>query len=350
MISSEQQSALVAWKGLLAEAGLDRVLIRHPECEPPQVAPRFRVVTRLFGDGQEVSLGEFRTCVPDDLLAGLEALGLVNRIEDRVATPYRLAFHMGLGLFYEKASPSARFYYGNDSTELSRMLVGATGNVLDLCSGVGPQALVCARTATRVTAVEIEPQAAKLFWINAAMNGLADKVEILIGDLLDPVAGRRFDLISCNPPFMPVPPGVRYPVFAGGGGDGLDFFRRLLPGLAEALTPDGRCEAVGALLGNHEGPNLAPFKKMAADSCLALIVDCRTREDLEGETLKQLVGIALQDQSEEDIERAFRSHFAHLNATHLYCFLLHAMPSPSPMLCASYFDGERTAFRMASFP
>ena len=287
--------------------------------------------------------------MPDELLSTLEALGLVNRTGDRVAPAYRLVFHLGLWLFCEKVSPSAKFYYGNDSIELSRMLVGAKGSVLDLCSGVGTQALVCARTAAHVTAVEIEPLAAKLFWVNAAMNELSDKVELINGDLLGPVAGRSFDLISCNPPFMPVAPGVRYPRFADGGGDGLEIVRRLMAGLPEALTPGGRCEVIGAVLGNGEGPDLAAFKKMAADSSLAIIIDCRTREELEGKTMKQLVGIAMEGGGEEDVERAFRNHFASLGATHLYCFLLHAVRAPSPMVCASYFDGQNTAFRMVPF-
>ncbi len=348
MLTSEQQRALFQWKNLLAEAGLDRVLIRDPGSEPPPMAERFQVLARLFGEGQDVERRDFEAYVPDELLSTVEALGLVNRIGDRVAPAYRLVFHLGLWLFCEKVSPSAKFYYGNDSIELSRMLVRAEGSVLDLCSGVGTQALVCARTAARVTAVEIEPLAAKLFWVNAAMNGLSDKVELINGDLLGPVAGRSFDVISCNPPFMPVAPGVRYPRFADGGGDGLGIVRRLMAGLPEALTPGGRCEVVGAVLGNREGPDLAAFKEMAANSSLAIIIDCRACMELEGKTLKQLVGMAMEG-GEEDVERAFRSHFASLGATHIYYFLLHALRASSPMVCASYFDGLNTAFRMVPF-
>ena len=350
MLTSEQERALIQWKDLLAEAGLERVLIRDPKGEPPQIAERFQVLARLFGEGKDVERRDFEACVPNELLSTVEALGLVNRIGDRVAPAYRLVFHLGLWLFCEKVSPSAKFYYGYDSIQLSRMLVGAKGSVLDLCSGVGTQALVCARTAARVTAVEIEPLAAKLFWVNAAMNGLSDKVELINGDLLGPVAGRSFDVISCNPPFMPVPPGVRYPRFADGGGDGLGIVRRLMAGLPEALAPGGRCEAIGAVLGNGEGPDLAAFKEMAADSSLAIIVDCRTREELEGKTMKQLVGIVMEGGAGEDVERAFRSHFASLGATHLYCFLLHAVRSPSPMVLASYHDGQGIAVSMVPFP
>ena len=311
MLTSKQQNALVQWKTLLA-AGVER-------------------------------WHDFEARVPGEILSTIEALDLVNRIGDRIEPRYRLVSHLGLWLFCESVSSSAKFYYGNDSVELSRVLEGATGSVLDLCSGVGTQALVCARTAERVTAVEIEPLAAKLFWVNAAMNELADKVELINGDLLDPIVGRKFDVISCNPPFMPVATGVQYPRFADGGADGLDIVRRLMAGLPEALAPGGRCEVIGAVLGNHAGPDLTAFHKMAADSSLALTVDCRTCEELEGKTMKQLVATALGGGAEENTEQAFRGHFASLQATHLYCFLLHAVSSRRPMVCASYNGGQSTA-------
>jgi methylase of polypeptide subunit release factors len=347
ILTEEQQRVLVQWKNLLAESGLERVLVRDPGSEAPRMVERLRPLVRLFGEGQgqSVELREFDGCVPEEVRTTVEALGLVKREAGRVAAGYRLVYHLGLWLFCEWKSPTAKFYYGNDSLLLSRTLDRAVaGNALDLCSGVGTQAMVCARTATRVTAVEIEPLAAKLFWVNAAMNGLSDKLELINGDLLEPVAGRKFDVISCNPPFMPVPKGVRYPRFGDGGGDGLDIVRRLMAGLPDALAPGGRCEVIAAVLGNRERPFLAPFEKMAADSCLAIIVDCCTRDELEGETMKRLVALSrMEDGAGEEvdprgIEEAFRRHFASLGATHLYCYVLHATQSPSPMMCASYRD------------
>ena len=37
---------------------------------------------------------------------------------------------------------------------------------------------------------------------NAAANGLAERVELLAGDLLAPVAGRQFELVASNPPYV----------------------------------------------------------------------------------------------------------------------------------------------------
>jgi len=141
---------------------------------------------------------------------------------------------------------------------------------------------------------------------------------------------------------------VRYPRYAGAGGDGLEIVRRLMAGLPEALAPRGRCEVVGAVLGTRETPDLTGFKDMAATSNLAMIVDCRSREQLEGKTLEQLVRTSADDP--EEVELAFRDHFAKLKVTHLYCYLLHVSVGPSPMLCASCADGERRDFWMVTFP
>ena len=53
-----------------------------------------------------------------------------------------------------------------------------------------------------VTAIDISPGALALAAENAALNGLAGRVELLEGDLLAPVAGRRFDLVASNPPYV----------------------------------------------------------------------------------------------------------------------------------------------------
>ena len=66
--------------------------------------------------------------------------------------------------------------------------------------------------------------------------------------------------------------------------------------------------------------------------------------------MKQLVEMAIAGSEKEDVERAFRRHFASLNVTHLYCFLLHAVRAPSPMVCASYGDDANKTFWMVPFP
>ena len=341
MLTSEQKAALVEWKCLLDESGLDTVLKRDPDNTLPAMDSKVEVLARIFAEGRDVEKRDLQSWVPEEVVATLEAVGVIRRAGDRVSSAYGVVNHLGTWMVYERLSPSVQAYYGYDAIELSRTLIGARGSVLDLCAGVGAQTFVCARTAKHVTAVEIEAAAEQPFWINAAMNGCSDKVDFHAGDLFEPVKGRTFDVICCNPPFLPVPPSVQYPRFADGGPKGQGIVRRVIAGLPEALSRTGRCEMQCSILGNQQGPDWSPFQEMAAESGLAIMLDCRTHQDIEGSALNRLVSLAA-GAHENDAEEKYRSHFASLNATRIFFFLLHAQRSPSPALCVSYPDPNGT--------
>jgi hypothetical protein len=98
---------------------------------------------------------------------------------------------------------------GNAATTLA----GATirrevGAALDLGTGCGVQALHLCGHARSVTATDISQRALRFAATTAALNGL--DWELLAGDLLGPVAGRRFDLVVSNPPFIVGPASTRY--------------------------------------------------------------------------------------------------------------------------------------------
>ncbi len=82
------------------------------------------------------------------------------------------------------------------------------GSLLDLGTGCGVQALHASRHAGTVTATDLAPRALAMARATFALNEL--DVELLEGPWLEPVAGRRFDQIVSNPPFVPGPPRVDY--------------------------------------------------------------------------------------------------------------------------------------------
>jgi release factor glutamine methyltransferase len=114
-------------------------------------------------------------------------------------------------------------------------------DVLDVGTGGGALALAAARRGARVTAVDTAWRAVLATRLNAALARL--DVEVLHGDLLTPAAGRRFDLIVTNPPYVPAPGG--HPPRGGqarawdAGRDGRALVDRICAGAAALLRPGG---------------------------------------------------------------------------------------------------------------
>ena len=79
--------------------------------------------------------------------------------------------------------------------------------MLDVCTGTGAIAIVAALAGARfVTAVDVSARAVLTARINARLNGV--RVEAVRGSLLDAGAGRRFDVIASNPPYLPAEDGA----------------------------------------------------------------------------------------------------------------------------------------------
>jgi len=76
--------------------------------------------------------------------------------------------------------------------------------VLDLCTGSGAVALAIALEAApgsvTLTATDLSPEALEVAQENSSRVGA--RIELLTGDLFHPVAGRRFDVVVANPPYV----------------------------------------------------------------------------------------------------------------------------------------------------
>jgi release factor glutamine methyltransferase len=118
---------------------------------------------------------------------------------------------------------------------IDERLVPRGAAVLDLGTGTGVGALAAARWAGRVVAVDINPEAQRCARINVLLNRLEDRVEVRGGDLFEPVAGERFDVILFNPPYYPgLPQGPLDQAFRAA-----DVAQRFARGLAAHLCPGG---------------------------------------------------------------------------------------------------------------
>ncbi|MQS16811.1 methyltransferase [Streptomyces kaniharaensis] len=85
----------------------------------------------------------------------------------------------------------------------------ASSRVLDLCTGTGAVALAASGKGAQVTAVDLSARAVATAWLNARLHHR--RIRLRRGDLLAPVAGQRFDLITANPPYVPAGTGTSAP-------------------------------------------------------------------------------------------------------------------------------------------
>jgi release factor glutamine methyltransferase len=154
---------------------------------------------------------------------------------------------------------------------------------LDLGTGSGAIAitLACERPEARVCATDTSVEAIEVARSNARINGCAERIELRPGSWYDAVAGRRFDMIVSNPPYVArgdphlAQGDVRFEpsrALTDGSRDGLDSIRSIIAGASDHLNAGGwlalehgydQSEAVHALL------EAAGFGELAALADLA---------------------------------------------------------------------------------
>ncbi|MCP5164475.1 MAG: 50S ribosomal protein L3 N(5)-glutamine methyltransferase [Pseudomonadales bacterium] len=184
--------------------------------------------------------------------ARIESL-LEQRIEDHVPLPYLLGRAWFAGLQFAcdpraiiPRSPIAELVLNDFQPWYSGPPLR---RVLDLCCGGGCIGLAVAHyyPDVEVDLVDIDAAALQLARENAAALGLASRVNIIESDLFAALAGRRYDLIISNPPYVDREDLAALPaeylhepaLALGSGSDGLDLTRRLLAAAADHLEETG---------------------------------------------------------------------------------------------------------------
>ena len=132
-----------------------------------------------------------------------------------------------------------------------RERLGSSVTFVDVGTGSGCIAVSVAHEvpSCRGWATDISAQALEVARKNALRHKVLAQIQFVRADLLDCFHGKSFfDLILCNPPYVPLeeynplPTGVRnyeprQALF--GGRDGLDFYRRMAPAARPRLKPGG---------------------------------------------------------------------------------------------------------------
>ena len=131
------------------------------------------------------------------------------------------------------------YYLGSDSYALVNTVPRRPVRTsLDLFTGSGVHAILAAAHSAQVVGVDINPRAVEMSRANAGFNGFQGQCEFLESDLFSAVEGRRFDLITANPPFVPTPD-EDLALYRGGGPGGELLTTRVLGRLHEFLEPGG---------------------------------------------------------------------------------------------------------------
>ena len=94
-------------------------------------------------------------------------------------------------------------YYYTSIYMAKNIKVSPDDIVLDMGTGSGIQAVTAAQTASRVVAIDINPEAVKYAKMNVAANGLKDRISVMEGDLFSPLEkGPVFSVILFTPPYL----------------------------------------------------------------------------------------------------------------------------------------------------
>jgi len=152
------------------------------------------------------------------------------------------------------------------------LIVNEHDRVLDMGTGCGILAVLAARRAKHVIAVDINPHAVHCAKRNAVANNLASRIDVIRGDLFQPVhKDEKFSLIVFNAPYLPSTPREARSWLGkawAGGTTGRRVIDRFMVDAPHYLGKEGRILLVQSSLADVDA-TLRRFTALGLDAHLA---------------------------------------------------------------------------------
>lgn len=227
------------------------------------ISPELRLLIRLFFQSTLVPRAEVEQVFDRatiDVFLRLGLLGIGEFGDDQYFAPCWLYPVAGCFIASDRYSmPDGSVYrpppdiafpaiYKGSLQFLKLLPAGITGDVLDLCAGVGIGALVLSQEGSRVVSTDLSERATQFARFNCALNG-RENIEVVRSDLYEAVKGRTFDCIVAHLPWITEVNSALHDAYAGGE----SLSRRLVAGLTESLRPGGVCFALTHGRDTNEG-------------------------------------------------------------------------------------------------
>lgn len=210
------------------------------------------LVFAMLGLSHDDAARAYARRVDDAQFAKVHALA-ERRIRERLPLAYLLkeAWFAGLAFYVDERvlvprSPLAELI----GQRFAPWIEGAAlDSAVDLGTGSGciAIALATAFPMARIDAVDISADALVVTAINIERHGVADRVTPIQSDLFTALAGKRYDLVVSNPPYVDredmasLPAEFRHEPTLGlaAGQDGLDAVARILAEASRFMTDNG---------------------------------------------------------------------------------------------------------------
>ena len=191
----------------------------------------------------------------DTFVSESQILACQNLIQQRISTRKPAAYLtqeawlQGIPFYVDERSIVPRSFIAELIADgaFDGWLQESSHQFLDLCTGNGSLAVLCAMAYPDITVVaaDISDDALAVAKINVKKHDLQSRIELVQSDGLNNIQG-PFDCIICNPPYVcqasmnALPQEFQAePLLAlAGGKDGMDFVRQLFKDLPHCMNPE----------------------------------------------------------------------------------------------------------------